>query len=345
MNELKFTEYFKTDFAANVEYVLINPFGKTINGINTYSHASKTLLDSYGIKNTTIKNSQGLKIHEFRDYCTEIIEKKFNPKNTIVECPETTSPCLNVSNEFFIHVRMHTPLAICQLFDNTEIDINRFSDEIRQIKKSSITSTPSYGLANIMMNYIPNFRFSKFVNPIITPYQTQIPTKKEYDVILMFRAQNLKGLEFIPKIVEILSTKGYRVLLVGKGMTQVSISSNGNIVAYEHINSDARYQLLSSSKCSLVLSKFENCSMAILESISLGTPVVAWNVGGNTEFNHQAVSTVPLGDIEGLIKMIENVLIKPQFNANELIKLINDEYMEGMVNIYEKFKSTSKSIQ
>lgn len=343
MTELNLTEYFRTNFTSNVNYILINPFGEITNGVNTYTKMSKSILDTYGVKNSIIQNTYGMKIPEFREYCREKIERDFNPINTIVECPETNSACLNLSKNYFLHVRMHTPMAICQLFDDVEMDIKRFSDEIEQIKQSSIATSPSYGLINIMINYMPNFGFSKFINPMIPLSIDSQNQTKNYDIILMFRAQNLKGLQFIPEVVEKLSIKGYKVLLIGSGMTKIPFKNNGNIITHEHINSKDRYNFLINSKCALILSKFENCSMAILESIALGVPVVAWNVGGNTEFSHEAVSTVPLGDIDGLIEMVEIRLKTPPFSPEKIIKLVRDEYINGIANVFEKFKAFIKA--
>ena len=54
-----------------------------------------------------------------------------------------------------------------------------------------------------------------------------------------------------------------------------------------------------------MLSRFENCSMLVLECLAVGTVVVGWQVGGNAEIaGPDLIRLVPFGDTDALVAAV-----------------------------------------
>ena len=98
----------------------------------------------------------------------------------------------------------------------------------------------------------------------------------------------------------------YKSVIAGKQEEPIKLRQNyPNVTILDHVEGDKKFQLLANAKVAISLSKFENCSMAILEALSVGTPVVAWDVGGNAEMAPPNILRVAqLGSIKEFVSLI-----------------------------------------
>lgn len=132
---------------------------------------------------------------------------------------------------------------------------------------------------------------------VFRPYEAAeiIKLKKKIGITekercLLIGAMNIsdtrKGIEFIEKIAALFSEKNYVFLFFGQG--EYRINTDVKQVYLGNIASEEKLALLySMSDVFLAPSKEENLANTVLESISCGTPVAAFNIGGMKEMIKQ----------------------------------------------------------
>ena len=106
-----------------------------------------------------------------------------------------------------------------------------------------------------------------------------------------------------------------------------------------------RDEIYSNIDCLVVTSETEGLSLAILESISSGTPIIASDVGGNSELITNNVNgyLYPFGDIEALAQYIQKLVSDHnnyQYLRNENLKIRGKGYpiakcAQGYADVYK----------
>jgi hypothetical protein len=88
--------------------------------------------------------------------------------------------------------------------------------------------------------------------------------------------------------------------------------------------------------------------MMILEAIAHCVPVVAWDVGGNSEFPGDIVRTVKYRDVSAFVDAVSSSVarIEAPERFRTVTDLINDDYLSGIKAVIEseKYKSPFKRI-
>ncbi len=316
-----------------MKYLIINPYHNASHGIANYiKNLQKSLSD---VDIITFENTKNLNATLFREAVSNYITRNFGYEDVIIEAPEAKASTLLISSKYNVHIRLHCPLAVAQKYDNQKPNQQEFSNELRVIHKAKMVSSPSYALVNELSDEINNEKVTYFKNPINIDSEEKY--QKEYDLVFMGRFQELKGTKDINKILERLPSN-FKVLLIGPKSNLFKISSNVkcSVEKKGEITGERRFSLIKKSKCLMMPSQFENCSMVILESLACKVPVVCWNVGGNSEIASPAVlKCAKFGDYDDfahkIIDFVSNEV--STFSFDEALNIINEDFKAGISNL------------
>jgi glycosyltransferase involved in cell wall biosynthesis len=223
-------------------------------------------------------------------------------------------------------------MGVAQKYAALDIDEARFSDELHAIKMASVVSSPSYGMINELRNRIDLRHAIVNKNPISIAPKSLGEAHRDIDVLYMGRFDVLKGVNVIADILTRLP-RHFRVGLVGKGATGFAPPTSINVVLRaEHIDSEERYSVIARSRSVIVPSKFENCSMMILEALAHCVPIVAWDVGGNAEIPADVVKTVRYLDFRSFASAVVETVSRPlpthRFEA--VVAYLNHDFLNGI---------------
>lgn len=330
-----------------VNYILVNPLKNNGFGIASYIDIASRYLEDDIFKHVNvhiISNDEKLDRAAFQNYVSTYVTKHFSKSNTIIESPETYASTLMLAG-YFVHIRLHTPIAIVQRINKVTVDEVRFKEECKVINSASIVSAPSDAIVDELSNDISFSDVNKVIyrNPIMQIHN-QDSYSKEYDVVFMGRNERLKGVEYLNSILEQLPPH-YNVLIFGQRMNDFTLSTNiqCHVTVKGALHGEDKIEALNKSKCILALSLFENCSMVILEALAMNLPVICWDVAGNAEFIAEGmVFGAKLGDISSINKHISyiNETELPLHVFSEIRFLIYGEFLSGLKVIINAFNDT-----
>lgn len=309
------------------------------NGVTNYIRELNKLLgddNSY----TEFNKPYNMSMKDFRGYLARSVRDDVE-NYSIIECAESQSPCLYLPNSFKVHVRMHCPFYLLKKVTNEVYDEDRFSDEVRAMLKAKAVSSPSHGMLEYLKDELPIEKIHVYKNPIVNNLSYFIEdAQKDIDVIFLSRFNKLKGNEYIETLIQSLP-KNLNIYIIGKQELKINLTQEyENVTFIDHVEGNDKYKYLSRSKVAISMSKFENCSMAILEALSVGTPVVAWDVGGNAEIAPPSVLRVAqLGNVGEFAEYIMSFIQSKKLTEIDFLTVIdalNNDFIQG-INHVEKY--------
>lgn len=140
------------------------------------------------------------------------------------------------------------------------------------------------------------------------------PKAKHFYILYLGRLSPEKGLWTLLKAMRGVPA-GITLKIGGTGPMEVALKDY--VAAYSlpveflgFVAGDEKERLIAGAICTIVPSEwFENFPMSVLESLALGTPVIASRIGGLPEMIEHEVSGLLFepGDIEGLLRAIRRV--------------------------------------
>ncbi|MGN5074567.1 glycosyltransferase [Aeromonas veronii] len=313
--------------------------GSFSNGVINYTKAVHSVTGSdYEIIYKQKDESQAT----FRNRIARSITFSFNKSNTLIESAESQASTLLLPRDFNVHIRMHCPFYLYKNIIKEEPDEQRYSEEIRAMYKAKAVSSPSYGMLELLKDDLDINNIHVFKNPVDLNNVDLNERERDIDVIFILRFNRLKGSEYINPILRLLPEK-FNVLLIGKQEEKFHLDSRVRckVTILDHVEGAEKFNLLKRSKVSISLSKFENCSMVILESIGVGTPVVCWNVGGSPEIAPPPIiSAVDYEDVFLFSRKIQELVsaygtsLYPQYIAfQKCITALNNDFISGVKHI------------
>ncbi|NZB57847.1 glycosyltransferase, partial [Escherichia coli] len=309
--------------------------GSFSNGVINYTKAVNSVIDAnYKI----VYKGQNETQEAFRNRLLRMMKFNYSPEEVIIEVAESQASALLIPRGFNVHVRMHCPFYLYKKIIKEEPDEQRFSEEVRGIYKARAVSSPSHGMLNLLKNELDIDDIHVFKNPIDLTNVDLSDINKDIDVVFLLRFNRLKGVEYLNPILRMLP-ESYNVILIGKQEEKFYLDSRVRckVTIREHVEGDEKFEILKRAKVSLSLSKFENCSMVILESIGVGTSVVCWDVGGNAEIaSPSIISVIDYEDVFAFTDKIKEIVdnynnnsYPPKEAFEEAIKRINEDYING----------------
>lgn len=333
-----------------MKYLIINPYFNGSNGIDNYiKNTMNALQDTMEVE--LISNKKNLNKKEFQKYVYSYVTSTYGTEEVIIEAPEARASTLLLPKSYKVHLRLHCPLAIAQKYDGFEPDETIYSEELRVIHKAQVVSSPSYGLLREMEDEFSSGQSAVFKNPYNKNIKLVNAEEKEYDVVFMGRFQKLKGIEYINPILEMLP-ENYKVLLIGNNSSKFKLSTKikCDVTVKEQIITDERFDLVGKAKTLIMLSRFENCSMVILETLAAGTIVTCWDVGGNSEIAPPNVlRAIPFEDVERMVHEIRVICETEKYPSvkhfNKALYAIESDFAKGINNIVSFLKSEKNTIK
>lgn len=316
----------------SINHFLHNPLFS--NGVTNYI---KEVNRVFEVPYEEITKPYDMSMSDFRKYIYNKVINLSSNDDVIIEAAESQSSTLLIPRDMNIHIRLHCPFHLYKRIINEEPDESRYSDECRAISKAKAVSSPSYGMLKLLKDDMNIDRFHVYKNPIkINESYYREFNDKDIDVIFFSRFNNLKGIEYIDELVSRLPTNT-SIYIVGKQEKKIKLATEyPNVFFVDHIEGDEKFEILARAKVAISLSKFENCSMAILEAISVYTPVVCWDVGGNSEIAPPSILKVaPLGDLTELSNHIINYLNNEAHKNSfeETCSEINKDFKKGLTHV------------
>lgn len=166
-------------------------------------------------------------------------------------------------------------------------------------------------------------------------------SKKDY-ILYFGRYSKEKGIETLLETIKQLPN--IKFIFAGNGPLEDKVNSISNIDNVGFKTGNELTNLIKEALFSIYPSKwYENCPFSVMESISLGTPVIGSNIGGIPELIDDG-KTGLLFESEN-VRELKDKIIKLYNDKDYLNKLINNtknnkfdtlkEYTEKIVKIYE----------
>lgn len=295
-----------------MKYVLVNAFPWTrANGVTSYIRTLLDLLPVEGVEPVCISNPAELPRAAYQQYVRDTILERFHPGEVIIEAPELKAPTRLLPPEYPVHIRLHCPNAIVEEHNGQPVNQTELAEEMDVVRRAHVVSSPSYALLDALAPHIDTAGIHVYKNP---PPPGPVPAApKTGDVVFLGRFSRLKGTDFLDELFAFLPA-GTTVTLAGRDAAFYTPppGTRCHVTVHDEIKGPERLGLLAAHRISLTLSRFENCSMAILESLAMGTPVAGWRVGGNAEIaSPDLLRLVRLGDTRALAATITGLLRGP----------------------------------
>ena len=185
-------------------------------------------------------------------------------------------------------------------------------------------------------NPVFNGKLVTMINFIDRP-QASAEVKKGNYVLYFGRFDFEKGVELFGRL------KNTKIICAGSGTLENEINSYPNVENVGFKTGDELKNLVEGAVCSVYPSIwYENCPFSVMESISLGTPVVASNIGGLPELIEDGKTGYlfepeNVNDFEEKIgKLVNNKALAQEMSQNCLNKKFDsaEEYATKLLKIY-----------
>ena len=156
--------------------------------------------------------------------------------------------------------------------------------------------------------------------------------RKSKQLLLLGRADPVKGHEFAFRLAREVRDKGWELLATGTNHSEKGITGLG------WVSEEVKYELLHESTALLIPSKFEGQPMVMFEAIKSGCQVIA---SQNIEEIPDCIYSAPHDDLRFWVEMINQIEPLGENNISELhsIDMINKKWAE----LYSKAISNHNS--
>jgi glycosyltransferase involved in cell wall biosynthesis len=222
-------------------------------------------------------------------------------------------------------------------------------------KKCSLFIPVSAQLGNKIRELYGDIPFRVVPNTVDTSifhYEPREKTNKVFRILHVSTMGYQKNIDGIIRVLENLAESQviFEVILAGPVSNEVKemvsnqpwlskLSTFTGAITYPEVA-----ELMKSSDCLLLFSRYENLPCVILEAFCCGLPVVTTNVGGIPEIVHKSNGIlVNDGDEAGLYQALKSLVSKSTFFDNQEIavnasRLYNyDAVGKSFLNIYKEF--------
>lgn len=215
---------------------------------------------------------------------------------------------------------------------------------IPRICKSAklIFTVSSFSKKEIEKHYTISAERIKVITNGILEIKTPEIKKTEFPYLLITSINDpRKNVSWIIQNMDLISANGYKLVMIknnSKIFADINLTSNPNIQVKEYLSDEAYLELLKNASALLYPSEYEGFGIPILESLIVGTPVIA----SNLEVFQESFGTLPIyfeqGNKVSFEKAIEKIQdskisvedqqqLKERFNfkrsAQEMVKQID----------------------
>lgn len=174
----------------------------------------------------------------------------------------------------------------------------------------------------ILPNYVPDYFNKKYLNL----------DNNRFNFIYLGRLQEKKNIDILIKAYSKLSPKikiKHNLLIVGEGSKQYTsylkdlVSKNNDEKFIKFLGkkySPEKEILLSHSRCLILISKSENWGNVIVESLSVGTPVIISSTNPWNELNNRCGYVISISEDDLYINLLKII----NLNTNDYLNFVNN---------------------
>lgn len=322
--------------------LLVDPTARKHGGIATYCNYAKPLLEQSGLLVSHIKRAQEESIYEFRARLATQV-KNYGPDLMQVEAPETAASTLYLPKHVKVHVRLHCARSLGAMWEGLPIDECTLSEERQVIANAYAVSSPTQAAWRETNRLIDVSACHIFANPPPTYHGGDEGARA--GVVLIGRAQTLKGIQFLPRLLAYLP-KSLPMILAGPGMQMAAsrLGISNRVEAFDEVDEAGVRALLSGAQSCLVASPFETFSMVAAEALAANTPVVTWAHSGTAEIAPQPfVWTAPAWDVAALACVIERSIESKLPSCSKVIANLENRFTKGHLALREGEAATTRT--
>lgn len=228
--------------------------------------------------------------------------------HAIVDCFDYTS--LTLKEKLRFAPVKYVPFSF---FSNRYAKLLKTFDLV--IANSKVTASFLHSLYNVEV--------SEIVYPPIDTEVFQPSAQKNPSELTLYLGSHLgdSNKNFVQKIIDDATKHGYFVNFFGNSKMAAEITRKGNksILYHSNLTDSELAQIYSRSKLTVCPQKWEQFGMVPVESLSCGTPVLAFNCMGFQETIDQANGWLANNKAD-FLKMLSDAMVKEQFSPQDLRK-------------------------
>ena len=335
-----------------MKILLISPTQRGIGGIAQHIQGLSKLLIRHGHKTEILssENTFTLPIKKLRNptFALSASLKTVFKKYDIVHAHNLPSaiPMKQAKGKKVLTLHGNYAEQIELLYGDT---IGRFSksfekealswaDAITAVSKSVVDY---YGKLGFNVHYIPNA-----IDLALIPNTRKRVYPRQ--VIFVGRLSKEKGVDILIDAFNMLSAD-IHLLIIGDGPEKKNLekqSKNKNIHFLGYIDHEKTLEYIHGSDVLLQPSRKEGLSTTLLEAMSCRVPIIATNVGGNTELTEDMKNgiLVESENVKQIVDSIEKILnddnLKRELTENAYRKIVNEydwnKVVKSYINLYQK---------
>ncbi len=168
----------------------------------------------------------------------------------------------------------------------------------------------------LMVSGIPDSKIEICGN-FIEPLPNSFSNKQNY-ILFLGRLSHEKGISTLLRALSKLNDVNLKI--AGTGPEEGSLKKqaekycHNNVNFLGHVSGEDKYKLIAEAQCMIVPSEwYENFPVSVMESLSLGTPVIASNIGGLPDMIKPNITGLlfKAGDPDNLAENIHSLLSHP----------------------------------
>lgn len=321
-------------------YVLIDPFNQPNSGVSKYTSLAAERILQLGLIPHVLRKQHIENLVEFtKRIATQI--NKLRSRIIMVEAPESMASSRLLSDWVPLHIRLHLSKELGGHLQGRPHDPDALKLEQHEISRANYVSAPSQAAidASKILLDIP---CNSFVYPNPSPNADIRDSSYEYDAIFIGRWQELKGIEYLTKLV-----KSHPDLKLA-AITCDDVKLPKSLKRLKQTTQQEKNTAIRSSKSLIIPSLFETAGIVGLEAISLGRPVIAWSHLGICEYSNEPIVTpIKPWDLNALadaIRSTKSYTIDHYRNAIGQINLNFDSAIKHLIkgNPHAIVKSDAK---
>lgn len=259
--------------------LLVDPSIQPRSGITSYYRIAEPLLRAQGYLVRYLKRTNKDSLCSFRQRVAAEAES-LGSRLVWVEAPETGASTLLIPERVPVHVRLHCPRSLPQIFCGAPIDVQGTIEEARAIQSARVVSAPTEAAwrESRRLHALP--RVQIFPNPA-PPFVGGLPWAERRGIALIARAQAMKGLQILALLIDKLPDNT-RVFFVGHQMPEATaaLGLQGRVEALDELDPTGVNRILGSVRVAVIPSLFETFSMVGAEALACDTQVVTWAHSG-----------------------------------------------------------------
>ncbi|PIR43002.1 hypothetical protein COV24_05105 [candidate division WWE3 bacterium CG10_big_fil_rev_8_21_14_0_10_32_10] len=223
---------------------------------------------------------------------------------------------------FYSYLRIHNYVSARR--PNTIISISNYVQG--KIKKY-------WGLNSIVINPPIILSNHYFINKLDNKFNF-----KNKDYFLLVGRLNGRKSKYFERVIKIFNKNGINLVVVGNGGKYFALKNKykqNNIYFLGEIDEKSLFNLYKNARA-LIHPQIEDFGLTPLESLHFGTPVIAYNKGGVTDYLNNKVSFLydKTNEIPGIIQNLQNF----KFNKKAALKILKLHSIQKFeYNLYKLF--------